>query len=591
MPEDRTPPDDPRSIPEETTTTTSDESATQPDSAGATPDTADSGTSVTAGPAKAHDAVTPKADVAVDDPEPVPANPSSLPAATASAPTPNGKTTGESDDPAAAKTDGGTAEPVAGQADSRSEVQTANPSDGKSDDKTQESAKHMDDKTGVESQASGDGTAVDGSRASGDGTSADGSRAAGDGATADDASDGEFGKLLEASTESPREVKVGERVRGKIVSIGEEHCFIDYHGRAEARIATSELRDRDGGILMRVGDMLSATVATVDEDVTLTLGKRRGPVNAARLRVAFENKVPVSGTVKTTNKGGFDVAVGGIRAFCPLSQIDNTFVDDPKDYVGKSFTFRVLRWENGGRNIVVSRRPILREEAKARAVETRKLLEEGAELEGVVTRLQPFGAFVDLGGLEGLVHVSRMGHTRVDNPASVVSKGEKVRVRVVRIENPGTRKERIALALIDLGPDPWESVLEQIKPGDILTGTVARLVDFGAFVRLPNGMDGLVHVSEIADARVNEPKDAVQQGQEVQVRVLRIDVENKRISLSLRLSPEPGRSQPKPKREPRAAKGAPKESKGNAPAAGPVTLTHTMADQLGRLKDKLRDQD
>ncbi len=402
---------------------------------------------------------------------------------------------------------------------------------------------------------------------------------------------GEFAELLDASAAEPREVKVGDRVRGKIVKLNDDYAFIDYKGRAEARIATSELRDRDGKVLMRVDDMLTATVSAVDEAVTLTLGKRRGAVSAARLREAYENKIPVSGNVKSVNKGGFDVSVGGIRAFCPLSQVDHTYVDKPEEYVGKTFRFRVLRWENGGRNIVVSRRPILREQAKQRATETRKSLEVGAEFDGVVTRLQPFGAFVDLGGLEGLLHVSRMGHTRVEDPSTVVSKGDKVRVRVVNIENPGTRKERIALSLVDLGPDPWDSVPDTLKDGDILTGTVARLVPFGAFVRLPNGMDGLVHVSELSDKRIKTPEEAVTQGQEVQVRVLRVDAEKKRISLSLRLSAEPAPSRPKPKREPRAARGAPKESKGAPSPSGPVSLTHTMADQLGRLKDKLRDPD
>lgn len=401
----------------------------------------------------------------------------------------------------------------------------------------------------------------------------------------------DFAKALEAGTKPPRVVKVGERVRGRIVSIEDENSFIDYKGRAEARIATSELRDRDGSVLMRVDDMITATVAKVDDGVTLTLGKRRGPVNAARLRVSFENKIPVSGTVKGINKGGFDVNVGGIRAFCPLSQVDNTYVENPKEYVGKTFRFRVLRWENGGRNIVVSRRPILREEAKRRASETRKRLEEGAEFEGIVTRLQPFGAFVDLGGLEGLLHVSRMGYTRVEHPSAVVAKGDKVRVRVVSVENPGTRKERIALALADLGPDPWDNVHEQLKEGDVLTGTVVRLVPFGVFVRLPNGMDGLVHVSELSDNRAKETKEGLSQGQEVQVRVLRIDVEKKRVSLTLRLSAERGQPKSKPRREPRAGRGAPSQPKTGPPDGGPVSLTHTMADQLGRLKDKLREKE
>ena len=534
MPEDRTPPDDARTAPDETSrTTSSDPTTTETDSNTASPPQSERMHSVTQ-TATEIDAPTAK---------------------------PNGGASASAADTTAADTQASAETPAASNgAQEDTAPQQAAPNTGSQDaDASSQVADTAGGETDMAEKPGGD--------------------------------PGEFAELLDASSETPREVKVGDRIRGKIVSLGEEHCFIDYKGRAEARIATSELRDRDGKVLLRVDDMLTATVATVDDAVTLTLGKRRGAVNAARLRVAFESKLPVSGSVKSVNKGGFDVNLGGIRAFCPLSQVDNTFVDSPEHYVGKTFRFRVLRWENGGRNIVVSRRPILREEAKQLATETRKSLAEGAEFEGVVTRLQPFGAFVDLGGLEGLLHVSRMGHTRVEDPSKVVAKGDKLRVRVVSIENPGTRKERIALSLADLGPDPWATVHDELKEGDILSGTVARLVPFGAFVRLPNGMDGLVHVSELAENRTQAPDAAVSQGQDVQVRVLRIDIEKKRISLSLRLTAPPAPSKSRPKREPRASRGAPKEPKGAPPTSGPVTLTHTMADQLGRLKDKLRDRD
>jgi small subunit ribosomal protein S1 len=389
----------------------------------------------------------------------------------------------------------------------------------------------------------------------------------------------------------PREVKVGERVRGRIASIQEDQTFIDYGGRAEASIATSELRDKEGAVLLRVDDTLSATVVSVDDGVTLTLGKKRGALNAAKLRIAHENRVPVSGTVRSVNKGGFDVSVGGVRAFCPLSQIDTTFVADPQEYVGKHHTFRVLRWENSGRNIVVSRRAILREEAKEKARETRKHLEEGAEFEGVVKRIQPFGAFIDVGGLEGLLHVSRMGHSRIDDPKGVVSVGQTVKVRIVTVENPGTRRERIALALADLGPDPWSQVQEQLHEGDVVDGVVARLAPFGAFVHLPVGIDGLVHVSELSSKRVTDPKEAVTVGQEVQVKVLRIDSEKRRISLSIRRSHEEPKSTKErpPRRESRGGRQQRGPEQVAAPSGG-GSLTHTMADQLGALKDKLRQR-
>jgi small subunit ribosomal protein S1 len=397
-----------------------------------------------------------------------------------------------------------------------------------------------------------------------------------------DASREELARMVEETGDPTPEVKIGDRLRGKIVSIDDENTFVDYAGRAEARIATSELRDKNQQVVMRVGDSISATVSAVDDGVVLTLGRRRGVVHAAKLRVAFENKVPVQGSVKASNKGGFDVQIGGIRTFCPLSQIDRTYVEDPKAYIGKSFTFRVLRWENGGRNIVVTRRALLEEEAAEKAVETRKTLAVDAVLEGMVTRIQPFGAFIDIGGLEGLLHVSRMSYGRVEDPRKVVDVGQKISVRVLSIENEGTRKERISLGLADLGPDPWETLTGEHKEGDVVSGKVARLTDFGAFVQLAEGVDGLVHISEIANQRIQHPQEVLKVGDEVEVRILRIESEKRRVSLSIRQVSE---EQPaRPRREPRA----PRRQESSPPSSG--ALTHTMADQLGALKKKLRDQ-
>ena len=382
-------------------------------------------------------------------------------------------------------------------------------------------------------------------------------------------------------------LKVGDRVRGRVVAIGDEETQVEIAGAAPARLRTAEIRDRSGTVLLREDDRFTSTIATCTDGITLTLGKKRGVLDAARLRLALEQRANVSGTVQGLNKGGFEIRIGRVRAFCPLSQIDVAFVLTPESYLGKTLPFRVLRWENHGRNIVVSRRSVLRDEAKTQARELRKQLSEGAELEGVVKRLQPFGAFVDLGGLEGLVHVSRMGHSRVEDPASILTVGAKVRVRVVKIEHPGTRRERIALSLADLGPDPWAQVQEQLHPGDVLTGTVVRLAPFGAFVHLPVGLDGLVHLSELSHQHIASPQEVVAPGQEVQVKVLQVDVEKRRISLSLRRAVETEAPPPR-RREPRRERAPRQRDKPPAPAAGGVSLTHTMAEQLGLLKQKFR---
>ncbi len=389
------------------------------------------------------------------------------------------------------------------------------------------------------------------------------------------------------AAKAPSTPAVGDRIRGRIVAIDGETTSVECAGAVQARIATAELRDRKGDVLLRVDDRFTASVAACEPVLTLTLGKKRGVLDAARLRLALENRTHVKGTVQAMNKGGFEIRMGRVRAFCPLSQIDAVFVEAPASYLGKSYAFRVLRWENHGRNIVVSRRSVLREEAKLRAQETRKQLAEGAEVEGVVNRMATFGAFVEFGGLEGLLHVSRMSHGRIDDPASVVKAGDKVRVRIVKIEHPGTRRERISLELADLGPNPWEELSSQVHEGQILTGTVARIMPFGAFVHLPMGLDGLVHVSELSPQHVAAPQEVVTPGQEVQVRVLHVDKERRRISLSMRRAAEAPKAPRKRERERRERPARPRD-KGASPAPGAVSLTHTMADQLGVLKDKLR---
>lgn len=399
-----------------------------------------------------------------------------------------------------------------------------------------------------------------------------------------------FSQPLETAPPPARTFVPGQRVRGKIISIGDDNTIVSFSGRPEAIIPTLELRGPGGAILLRVNDPISATIAALGEPVLLTLGKKRALINAARMRTAFEEKKSVTGIVKSMNKGGFEIRVGGVRAFCPLSQIDNNYVQEPSTHVGQTYSFRVLRWEDGGRNIVLSRRAVLKEEDAARAVETRQRLEVGAEFEGLVTRVQPFGAFVDIGGLEGLLHVSRLGHTHVQDATTVLSPGQKIKVRITRLESAGKGKERIALAATDPGPDPWEEAAVKLREGEVVSGRVVRHAEFGVFVNLLPGIDGLLHISELGE-RTATPEnlaEVVPAGETLQVRVLRLDLERKRVSLSMRLEAEAPRPRP---REPRRGRvGRDRERREPQPTSpSPASnLTHTMAEQLGALRQKLQ---
>jgi small subunit ribosomal protein S1 len=257
----------------------------------------------------------------------------------------------------------------------------------------------------------------------------------------------------------------------------------------------------------------------------------RGPEARGELEQAQELGIPVEGLVTEVVKGGVSVDVAGVRGFCPASQIDVRFVDDLATYVGQKLLFRITRYEP--RNLVLSRRALLEEDNAKRAIETRKKLEPGAVLRGKVVGFKPFGAFIDLGGIEGMLHVSELGYARVDKPEDMLSLGQEVDVAVLKIE-PGEKGDRISLSLKALANDPWRDMAATLVEGTRLKGKITRLQPFGAFVEIAPGVEGLVHISELgAGRRINHPKEVVAVAQEVEAVVLSIDHERHRIGLSI----------------------------------------------------------
>ena len=276
------------------------------------------------------------------------------------------------------------------------------------------------------------------------------------------------------SIESPREVAAGERVTGTVVRIGEMTSFVDFGGRSEGSIETAELRGEDGTLTVKEGDKLEATVSQAAEGITLTLGKGKGtPVDHSLIDAAFQNETPLEGSIKAVNKGGVVVDIAGIRAFCPVAQLDIAYVSDPSAWVGRQLMFRITQWDAEKKNLVVSRRALLAEEREKKGGETRGRLATGQDVEGVVRRLAAFGAFIDLGGVEGLAHVSELSRARVANPSDVLKEGQAVTVRVIKIEDLGGAKERISLSLKALESDPWSSVANEFHEGDVVEGNVA----------------------------------------------------------------------------------------------------------------------
>ena len=351
----------------------------------------------------------------------------------------------------------------------------------------------------------------------------------------------DFAALLAASetkTRKEKRVTVGDVVRGRVIAVGASTAFVAVGGKAEAAIDVGEFRDASTGeVTLKEGDEIEATVVddgTRSGSIVLKRVAGRGGHVPGELEQAFANGIPVEGLVTGENKGGFDVQLGTVRAFCPASQIDRRR-GDAAQYVGQRFRFRITKLDARGRNVVVSRRDLLEEEAAARAATAWAELREGAVVTGTVTSLRDFGAFVDIGGLEGLVHVSELGHARVSNPADVLQPGQSVEVKVVKLERgadggPG----RIGLSLRALAPDPWATARERFPPGSHVRGIVRRLEQFGAFVELAPGLDGLVHVSRmVLDRRISHPRQVANIGDEVDVTVTEVDPAKRRIGLSM----------------------------------------------------------
>lgn len=353
----------------------------------------------------------------------------------------------------------------------------------------------------------------------------------------DDEPSTEFAALLADQGQAQvAEPKAGDKVTGTIVQLTAAEAMIDCGGRSEVPMSIEELRDESGALTHKVGDSLDGHLAKAkDGGLKFTLAINLREAGKRALAQAYASGTPVEGKVGETNKGGFSISLSGVRAFCPFSQIDLRRADDPTLFVGKTYKFKVVELSEDGRNVVVSRRAYLQEHRDTEASRTRQGLSLGDVRDGTVTRLVPFGAFIDIGGIEGLVHISQISHQRVANPADVLREGQPVKVKVLEIQNlGGGRNERISLSIKALASDPWPSTAGSLQPNTEVRGRVTRLVDFGVFVELQPGIEGLIHISELANRRIVHPREVVNEDEEITVRVLDVDLSRRRISLSLK---------------------------------------------------------
>lgn len=344
---------------------------------------------------------------------------------------------------------------------------------------------------------------------------------------------------LEAALRVP---KPGEIVTGQVVRVSEDSIMVDVGYKSEGIIPLNELSHRplrsaeEAGL--KVGDTVQVMVLSVDAkgEGGLRISKRRADERLAweRIEEMFRNNEVVEAEVTEAVKGGLVVDLG-LRAFLPASQVDRGYVADLSKFVGQKIRVKVIELDPHRGRVILSRKQVIEAEREARRKAFWETVEEGAVLEGTVKSLTDFGAFIDLGGVDGLLHISEMSYGRIKHPSQVLKEGETIKVKVLRLDR---EKGKVSLGLKQVLPDPWDSVAEKYPEGAIVEGTVARLATFGAFVELEPGVDGLIHISQMADRRINNPGEVVSVGQQVKVKVIGLDVRNRRISLSLRAAEE-----------------------------------------------------
>ncbi len=324
------------------------------------------------------------------------------------------------------------------------------------------------------------------------------------------------------------EVSEEGTLQGCVVGIHEENIFVELPGAEQGVLPAAQFDEDD---LPAEGDLVEVVPRGYEESEGLVLLSRKGVALPAEWETLEVGQV-VEGRVTGTNKGGLELDVNGIRAFMPLSQIDREFIEEPRSYLGQKLPCHVAELNRAERRLVVSRRALLEAEAAEAAQLTWETLQEGQVISGTVRRVMPYGAFVDIGGVDGLLHVSDMSYGRVEDPTLVVQPGQMVEVKVLKLDPV---EQRVSLGLKQIKADPWLNAQTDWPVGSLISGRVTKLADFGAFVELTGGVEGLVPISEMShERRIHHPSEIVNPGDVVQVRVLSVDPARRRISLSIK---------------------------------------------------------
>ncbi|BFH61767.1 MULTISPECIES: 30S ribosomal protein S1 [Paenibacillus] len=385
-------------------------------------------------------------------------------------------------------------------------------------------------------------------------------------------------------------LKKGDTVKGSIVKLEDNQAYVSIGYKYDGVIPIRELSSvhlDNAADAVQIGQEVECKVVSIDDEKEkLVLSKRAIDSENAweELEKHFEAQDVFEVTVADVVKGGL-VANVGVRGFIPASMVERHFVEDFSDYKGRTLRVKVKEMDRENNKVILSQKDVLDEEFEANKQKVMSELQEGQELEGTVQRLTQFGAFVDVGGVDGLVHVSEMAWNHVEKPADVVSEGDKVRVKILKVD---PEKGKISLSMKAAQPGPWDTAAEKFNTGDVVTGEVKRLVTFGAFVELAPGVEGLVHISQISHKHIGTPHEVLKEGQEVQVKILDINPAEKRVSLSIKETEEAPAAAPKPERPAKGGnhkdelKDNPNVSLSNQGLS--ITLGERFGDKLSQFK-------
>ena len=340
-----------------------------------------------------------------------------------------------------------------------------------------------------------------------------------------------FADLFQDEAVAVKKLAPGQKISATVVDVSPDSIFLDVGEKSEGFLDRKELEDETGNVPVKPGDILEVyLLATSNNEMLFTTRIGGGSTSRAHLEEAFRSNIPLEGLVKKEIKGGYEITVAGnIRAFCPFSQMELKRVDDPAEFIGRQLLFKITQFDEGGRNIVLSRRVILEEEKALKQEELQKQLREGMTVKGKITHLKDFGAFVDVDGIEGLIPISEIGWSRTEDIRAILTEGQEVEVVILKLD---WDNERFSFSLKQALPDPWDDITIKFPVGSFHTGTVIRLAQFGAFVNLAPGIDGLIHISKLGGGRrINHPREILEKGQNIEVKIENVDSEQKRISL------------------------------------------------------------